>query len=353
MVDKKNLIIHAGTHKTGTSSLQKSFKNFDNSNIRYLSFDEENHSIPIYSCFTSDPSEYHIYKNKKITINKINQLNDQWLKIFSEELSLPHRTLILSGEDIGLLKYEELIRLKFFVKNYNRKPIIYIYVRPPQHLASSLLQQWIRGGLKKCPKIQITFYQERIQSLAEAFGLENLRIRDFSKLHDRSVVKDFSSCIGVKNPPKEIRANESLFLDAVRALFIFNRFGIQSFGSSDHMIARNKFIRLLNSLSPQQSFKLPEKHCLNFFLTQDILWTQTFLESHGYMTTEEWDFNIHSLKDFDPDSIDNFLMEDTPELKLRLILWLKEKGVSASSSNDMVTLQNFAYSFIFDNIDLP
>lgn len=152
----KKLFLHMGFHKTATTSFQHTCASnrleLESQGFIYpLFYCEENpeenpitnHSLPLYSCFSKDPSTYHM--NIKLKIKNIDYANQQYIRQLEQAFDGDHN-MIVSGEDISLLKPESLGRLISFFEKYRFEIIPIILVRSPYSLHCSNLQQQVKDG---------------------------------------------------------------------------------------------------------------------------------------------------------------------------------------------------------------
>ena len=149
------IVIHAGLHKTGTTSIQASLNSPKNEKILssqdwlYPKEWPENHSIPVYSVFCSQPELYHINARQNLSGEQIRDINEAYVNYLKKEVSLKcPKKLIISGEDISKLGQDELLRFKRFLHSTFNPDVIkvIVYVRHPVLLATSRLQQKIKNG---------------------------------------------------------------------------------------------------------------------------------------------------------------------------------------------------------------
>ena len=228
----KNIILHVGMHKTGTSSIQVTCCNetnnkiLKNSGIIYpRSLGDANHSIPIYSLFTNDPQNYpYIYRNN-ITENKLFTNNMKTLSNLLNEISDSScHTLLLSGEDIGLLTESELFKLRHTFDSIFNNPSYKIlqYVRNPVNYYTSVYQTLIISD-RLIDNFTIQTHSNndnpfrfRIEPMIEVFGKDNIEIKCFENIiySNSSLIKDFFNTIGIKSQYIDkielFRANESI-----------------------------------------------------------------------------------------------------------------------------------------------
>lgn len=179
----KQVILHIGMHKTGTTSIQNSLVGVEQDGIRTARFKEANHSVPMYTMFSEDRYNYHIWKNRGFTADKIDDLKDDYFKILEEELEKElsdsnASKLIISGEDLSILNETEQESLcDFFTSKGFSVKIIYV-VRDPVAWAISANQQRAKIGGKKLTKINPE-YRARLQGFINGCGVENVSVYKF------------------------------------------------------------------------------------------------------------------------------------------------------------------------------
>lgn len=206
----KEVFLHIGLHKTGSTSIQRALVGFNENGIKSIDFKEENHSIPMYTIFSESRYDYHIWKNKQYSKERIDRKKNSYLKILAKELNNPKtNTLIISGEDLSALNNSEVKVLSEFLNQYRVKTTVICYVRDPLSWIMSNTQERVKAGLK-IVKIDCIF-KNILESYAEYFGKEHIRVFDFqdSITSHESITKHFSKELSINliEPP---RLNESL-----------------------------------------------------------------------------------------------------------------------------------------------
>ena len=95
----KEVILHIGSPKAGSSSIQASLRDFDDGETFYASLGEVNHTLPIIVLFLDDKSKIN-RKTKKI-LTAITR-KERYLKKLEGQLSRKDRErIIISGEGIA------------------------------------------------------------------------------------------------------------------------------------------------------------------------------------------------------------------------------------------------------------
>ncbi|WP_417697033.1 hypothetical protein [Psychromonas sp.] len=217
-----HLILHIGSHKTGTSSLQSSLlKNkakLAELNWQFNTLDKFGNSS------TFIKSEY----KKGRLVRSLSTEFKSVLKHFQEQ------NLIISGEHFSLLgKNDESVikKIQSLTAKYFKKTTIVLYLRRQDKLALSLKQQAAKGSAlgqmvssqlcghsdKALPELtdDMTSYlsfNENVRVWASYFGKESLRVRLFEKeqLVDGDICADFSELINLPFKLESLRVNEGV-----------------------------------------------------------------------------------------------------------------------------------------------
>lgn len=145
-----------GFHKTATTSFQHTCKNnIDNLKSQGYIFPLfdciqnkqqnhiANHSVPIFSCFTPNPSNYHM--NVRWKIEDVHLVNSSYLEQLKEYLSL-EKNMIISGEDISVLGAKSLSSFINFLEKYQVEIIPVVLVRSPYAFFCSHYQGTVSNG---------------------------------------------------------------------------------------------------------------------------------------------------------------------------------------------------------------
>ena len=240
----KNIYLHVGIHKTGTSSIQDSLYHEQNNQLLkkhgylYPRCWPPNHSDPIHSVFCDDPTKYFVNILRKYTPEQIKQINETYLADLektAEESGCDK--LILSAEAASVLPPHNIQRLKDYLETTfpNSKVKVIAYVREPISWAVSSIQQTIRGagdtyssGFKRIKESMGGLYRYRLKKFTEIFGEKSVKVYRFEdaiKYH-YGIVGHFLRAIGVKESDLKnysiIRSNEGSSLVAIDIISFIN-----------------------------------------------------------------------------------------------------------------------------------
>ncbi|WP_193085925.1 hypothetical protein [Halomonas sp. FME65] len=226
---KQELIIHVGTHKTGTSAIQASLYNSrDNMRLHYFDFGEPNHSHVITSLFLKKPDDYHFHRKQARDASFVNSYIDKWKAELCLQISSSNKDrFLISAEDLCTLKAEELLEMKAFFDEFFFSIKIICYLRPPVSYMQSFFQQRLKGGV-----IDLDFerlypnYQNLVVKFFDVFGESQCEFVKFSPegLLSGDVVIDFINRINEEGSVDPVRVNERMSAEATALLFIHRRF---------------------------------------------------------------------------------------------------------------------------------
>ncbi len=258
--EKRRLcIVHIGMHKTGSSSIQLNLSGTVNENFTYFDLGEKNHSIPIYSLFSVNKYKYHMHKRQGLTKNDIDNFNVDTINKFKKHLenNKNYNTFVISGEDISVLDIEGLCTFRNLLKHYFEDIKIVAYVRPPFSFIVSAVQQRIKNGtfnnFEKDLKNVFPNYRNRFEKFDTVFGKENVALHLFEKnnLIKNDIITDFLFKNNLKVKVKEKKfasTNESLSLEAISLIYIYNKLGIKPIESLKGNQSKKFFMSVLRKV---------------------------------------------------------------------------------------------------------
>ena len=278
VMSRKTVVIHIGMGKTGTTSIQESFYQFDNGKIKYGTVDNidppSNHSLPFLTMFCKDPHTLKGHRQRGRGRLEVEELAKEWKRKLRADLESDFEKLIYSCETLLYLNLDELRELKTFFDAFDVDIQIVGYARHPIGYANSALQQAIKTGTQVL-HIPRPRYR-RFRKFIEVFGRQAVTIRRFDRERflNKSVVSDFCQLADLGPLDiQEVRVNDRCSFLAAKLIHTFNIHGPETFGSEEKEVARVKLRRLFVNCINGNRFALPEE----FYFTrktdiQDILW---------------------------------------------------------------------------------
>ncbi|MCM3308578.1 hypothetical protein [Priestia megaterium] len=350
----KEVILHVGLHKTGTTSIQKTLFSERNNKILeqkgyiYPKIFGENHSYPLYSAFCDSPETYYENIKKGYTNSQIQNINSQNLdKLRWELLEKEQSKLIISGEDISRLSVKNLKELKRYINSLSTLPLIIkvlIYVRNPINWSVSAIQEKIKGG----ETYQTAFYymenhlkfhfQKKFKKFLEVFGKEHIEIYPFEDAisYDYGPVGHFLSILDFHENEIDgfniIRGNESMSLVTGEILsFINERLPMLKNGKINVGRSEGDFALLLNIRGPK--FDIPQNDKIKLLESsqEDAKWFKDkfnidYLNSRKYpidsIDLTDCKFIEETLEDIEKIFLSSEL---SPPLRELIVKFLKEQ----------------------------
>lgn len=222
-----HILLHIGMHKTGTTALQQALSGYDDGKTRFARLGHANHSIPLVTCFTSEPHRYHVWKRIGATPDRVAQERAGFRQRLDAELALPRHRLLVVGEEISLLPTAAATAMAATLRTSGAQVSVLAYLRDPLGYVTSAFQQQVRGG-QSCFTLPRPYYRQRFEKFVTIFGADAVAFRAYAPagFAGGSVVTDFAAVAGLPaGAVADRRANQSLPLDAIRLIHLFNRTG--------------------------------------------------------------------------------------------------------------------------------
>lgn len=224
------IIVHAGMHKTGSTSLQLAFADANAPDFHYLHGDHENFSMSMFLLFEDeDRLENHLYHRISQTSKSDLLARRKKLRAKIEKQIESHSkpVLLVSGEDISGFNGRVVGRLAEFLQSYSSDIQVITYVRPPCAYMESAFQERLKHQLVEAdPTLLWPRYQRRLSNVVRAFGVENNTFVKFdrSDLCNGNVIDDFSRRSGLSRPNDVAREfNSSVSAEAVALTYAYRK----------------------------------------------------------------------------------------------------------------------------------
>ncbi|WP_157725589.1 hypothetical protein [Vitreoscilla filiformis] len=224
----RRCILHAGMHKTGSTSIQNSlYRNPTLEGATYVDVGVPNasgalmqafgqwrmHSSPLRPAITP---EFRAFRR---------QVSRQQL---GQEVAKGGPCVILSGEDACRLEPAEVQDMRQLLRQHIKETHVIAYVRDAKGYMESIYQQLLKGGGKGLLLWEVLYprYRFTLKKFDLAFGREHVTLVPFqtSALAEGCVVRDFCQRTGVRiDPSTVLRANEGMSRNATALLVNYRR----------------------------------------------------------------------------------------------------------------------------------
>ncbi|OYU19515.1 MAG: hypothetical protein CFE34_04970 [Rhodobacteraceae bacterium PARR1] len=265
------LILHVGMHKTGTTAVQEALAGYDDGDTRVARLRHPNHSIQMLTCFAQDPTKYHVWVRQGIEPERVLRIRAAMRRELLDELALPRRQLVISGEEMSLMHPPSVLEMADFLAPHARDVSVLAWLRPAVGYIGSALQQMIRAG-QATALLPRPCYRARFAMFAQRYGVGAMTYRLYQE--GSSTVTDFCDLLGI--PPQSVqdrRDNVSLSDTALRLIWLLNRTGPVTTGSAARLAARSATIRHLARRFPGR-FALPPDLAAAGVDRDDIAWAE-------------------------------------------------------------------------------
>ena len=228
------IVLHAGMHKTGSNSIQDVFATLDSPQFQYGAGNANNLSWAFKTMFTPEKkmerrfqhvSQGHDLDSLLVKKAEWRARNDTILRNCRKPMAL------FSAEAISGMKSDAQSDMHAYLSKYSDDIHVFAYVRAPLSMMQSSYQQRLKSTGKYQLRAKIVWpkYRQRLGSLFDHFGTENVHLRRFdpAAFPQGDVVRDFADWIKVSLPSNycPAHANLSLSLEAVALLYVQRRFG--------------------------------------------------------------------------------------------------------------------------------
>ena len=306
---KKDFIFHIGFHKTGSSSIQETFKALDDDQYEFLKTMGSNHSWYVSRLFRpsranrrgqgrgaaadlapEDRARRDGVRERRArhpdraerpqraarmprqghpgdTPEMRERAHDQLVQAI-EACTKPK--LIFSAEALCMLGSEQSGRMiTEFFEPYAATSRYLGYVRPLLSGLSSGVQQRIKTGVNiNTADERATMMAKRVhvEMLDRCFGRDNVELYRFVRgdFPDGNVVKDFARHLGVTLRDDQIATtNEGLTLETLSLLYTFNELGAQT-KIDGGLILRNRFLEIMDGFGSGKFRMSPQMRPSNY-----------------------------------------------------------------------------------------
>ncbi len=289
VVKFKRCVIHIGTEKTGSSTIQKFLalnrKRFAREGILYPAATGKDGGSQWGFAASARPDAWKMDIGLFLSISTEAELA-QYKETFQAKLDKETRhignpdTLIISAEHLQsrLVNQTFIANLKTFLEKWAETFEIIVYFRRQDRVAVSFYSTTIKSGRENqqvfppMPKNGLSYYfdYEKIyDNWSAIFGKTNIKVRLFSpsELHQGDLIADFCFAAGLNHEGKtlpEKQENASLVREATQFLQEINR-QIPNLIDGKRNMERDLLVQSISSLYPGQYRPTTRKQALSFY----------------------------------------------------------------------------------------
>jgi hypothetical protein len=232
----RQIIVHAGLSKTGTTSIQENCERYSSflreRSIVYpqFSFDDQpfiTHSIPVTVAITGRQGKYGLMLEQRFTA-RVDEVMRSCRQQLDHLLETPQGdTLILSTELIEGFDARDMATLRSYLAPHTQRLRVVAYIRSPQSGLESLFQERIKmGGLPDSWQL-VGRVRQKYENLRQNFSdeLELVNFHDAAR-GNHGLVGYFLAMAGL--PDEDIAGlefvsrNERLSMEAFRLIWAIN-----------------------------------------------------------------------------------------------------------------------------------
>jgi hypothetical protein len=190
----KQIILHAGLHKTGTSSIQNNCHKYRDwlrqraivyPGFKYRDKVFSNHSEPLIGVFGTRPGKYGMPQRLMLEdASAIAAVTDAFSRQLQQVLEAPDGdTLLLSAEMVCEFSGKDMAELRRHLERFTESLQVIVMIRSPQSSVESILQQRCRGGNLVEPDSLVGVVTERFKAVQNGFA-DILQVLNYHEARD-------------------------------------------------------------------------------------------------------------------------------------------------------------------------
>lgn len=239
-IGMKTILLHMGTHKTGSTTLQKSFDAYRKPlNEAGVSFLGPGRPYPhLYSAFLHRKGDFIYNRHASLSEEEILARDAETLDKLDRRIRYARNDrIVISSEYLSKLSVAEMTDMREWLGRHGRVRAVYFYRELLSWIASDS-QQMAKAGRSTGPTpfdIALERVTDMPLRIGEVFGAEDSVFIRFEDAIVGGICNSFLDRLGCQTLAslglEEIRANEGISANAVRAMYAYNR--LFPFGSPD------------------------------------------------------------------------------------------------------------------------
>lgn len=252
----RRLILHAGMHKTGSTTIQHFLDGEVLKNARYFKGPKANHSFLFRLLFGDHPESHRTYQLQGLDRAEVLKLREAQLAELAAELDATDiTTYVFSGEHVSTANSAEMARCRDFFAGWFPEIEVYAYVRSPMKFAVSMFQQHLKFGAQPGIRNILPEYRDRVGNLDAVFGRDHVHLRAFDGAEARipDILPDFLAWAGLEAvPAPQDWYNTSLSAEATALLYALRRRLNRGLKGSEEVRLWTALVRHLQQIGTQK-----------------------------------------------------------------------------------------------------
>lgn len=223
------LHLHAGFNKTGSTAIQDyAFTHELGPQHTYFHAGMPNSSLLMTLAFDSRLTRSPGYHSRPLSPGGVQRLRHRArdrIKKIVMQIGTEHT--ILSAEDIGQLKPEDVADVYDLFSRFYKTIRVYIYIRPVKSRIESAFQECLKTRFRSLEETFPISFKKSVGTFDHIFGPDQVKLFKFSRddFAGGSVVRHFLHEVGLPVPAEvPADANTSLSLPAVKLLYCYRKF---------------------------------------------------------------------------------------------------------------------------------
>lgn len=227
----KRILLHVGTHKTGSTSLQRTLflnqERLKEAGVAYLGGERAYPNL--YSAFLENPMAFEWNKLSGLSKDEIIARDKNTLATLGDDIrNSTCDTIILSSEFLAMLPHKCLVSLKNFLEQFGDVTAIYFYRELLSWMASDT-QQMAKVGFATRPteyKVGIQRVYDMPLRVYQVFGDAGSCFVKFEDAAKQGICNSIFTRFDIPTLEElgltEERVNEGISETAVRLMFLYN-----------------------------------------------------------------------------------------------------------------------------------
>lgn len=256
----KKILLHVGTHKTGSTSIQQTLHRnrdiLEKHDIHYLEFGSNHWHV--YSAFMNNPWNWFEHRRMNRTKQDVVEMNRETLHSLREEITNSSaNNIIISSEYLCQLPRGKIIKLRDYLADLGDTTVVY-FCRNIISWLSSDSQQCAKVGMKTQPT-SFDVAIKRLIDFPENY-ISAFDRKQFVLIRFEDAIKEglCNTILEIGNLPKledmnieEVVENKSISSESVRCFFALNK-AYPLFDSS-----RSRMIGQILEKIPGSKYQIP------------------------------------------------------------------------------------------------